>query len=470
MNIPKPIDFNPSVASRAATHFGLPLKASIILLRWPVVLICSYLFLFPSGEYLPAMILNTFVVLFVVSNVAINFLDDSWFTSWSFYYPLVIADTIVLTLSLMINGAADNEFYLTFFLVILASCIVDDAKLRTVVSIVATILYTSFLLIAPQAVQPSEFLRVPFLFVVSLFYGYFTQFIRMEKGQREQAEFTSRARKEAVDIVSHELRTPLNLIGGYAQVLKDKTLGEINTKQEAALDKILHQSENLLSTINSVLDMARIEAGELTVTREEIRLPDFFQGLRFYYDASLGKPLSMRWLIPSELPTLQSDKARLTIVVQNLINNAIKFTERGEIQVSARHLREKNRVEIEVKDSGIGIPKDALPIIFEKFRQVDNSSTRGYGGVGLGLHIVKVYTEALGGSVAVESQPGKGSTFTLSLPLLPTPGAAGNTTPFGRSGSPSDRWRWIRKAPRVTRTVDSAWPVPEKPSVRPAPH
>lgn len=456
MEIPKPIDFNPSVASRAATHFGLPLKASIILLRWPVVLICSYLLLFPSGEHLPAMILNAFVLLFVVSNVAINFLDDSWFTSWSFYYPLVIADTIVLTLSLMINGAADNEFYLTFFLVILASCIVDDAKLRTVVSIFATIVYTGFLLISPQSVQPSEFLRVPFLFVVSLFYGYFTQFIRMEKGQREQAELTSRARKEAVDIVSHELRTPLNLIGGYAQVIKDKTLGEINTKQEAALNKILHQSENLLSTINSVLDMARIEAGELTVSREEIRLPDFFQGLSFYYDASLGKPLAMRWLIPSELPSLQSDKARLTIVVQNLINNAIKFTEQGEIRVSARHLREKNSVEIEVKDTGIGIPKEALPVIFEKFRQVDNSSTRSYGGVGLGLHVVKMYIEVLGGSVAVESQPGKGSTFTLSLAVLPTQGGAGNTTPLDRKGSPSDRQHWFRKVLRMGRAADDA--------------
>jgi signal transduction histidine kinase len=456
MEIPKPIDFNPSVASRVATHFGLPLKTSIILLRWPVVLICSYLLLFPSGEYLSATILNTFVVLFVISNVAINFLDDSLFTSWSFYYPLVIADTIVLTLSLMINGAADNEFYLTFFLVILTSCILNDPKLRTVVSIIATFLYCIFLLISPQSVQPSEFLRVPFLFVVSLFYGYFTQFIRMEKAQKEQAEITSRARKEAVDIVSHELRTPLNLIGGYAQVLKDKTLGEINTKQEAALSKILHQSENLLSTINSVLDMARIEAGELTVTREEIRLPDFFQGLRVYYDASLGKPLSMRWLVPPELPTLQSDKARLTIVAQNLINNAIKFTERGEIQVAARHVREKNCVEIEVKDTGIGIPKEALLVIFDKFRQVDNSSTRSYGGVGLGLHIVKVYTEALGGTVAVESQPGKGSTFTLSLPVLPAHGAPGNTTPLDPKGSPSDRQHWVRKALRVGRAAGDA--------------
>ena len=417
INIPKPIDFSPSAALSAATHFGLPLKASIILIRWPVVLICSYLLLFPSGEYLSAIILNTFVVLFVVSNVAINFLDDSWFTSWSFYYPLVIADTIVLTLSLIINGTADSEFYLICFLVIISSCIVDGAKLRAAVAILATIIYATLLFISPQVMRPAEFLRLPFLFVVSLFYGYFTQFIRIEKAHREQAEFTSRARKEALDIVSHELRTPLNLIGGYAQVLKDRTLGEVNAKQEEALGKILRQSDNLLSTVNSVLDMARIEAGEISVAREQIVLADFLQGLRIYFDASLAKPLSMRWSIPPELPSIQSDRAKLTIVLQNLINNAIKFTDHGEIQVSARHSGDNKSVEIEVKDSGIGIPQEALPVIFEKFRQADNSSTRNYGGVGLGLHIVKAFTEALGGSVAVASQPGKGSTFTLSLPV-----------------------------------------------------
>ena len=417
MTVPKPIDFSPSTALSAATHFGLPLKASIILIRWPVVLICSYLLLFPSGQYLSAIILNTFVVLFVVSNVAINFLDDSWFTSWSFYYPLVIGDTIVLTLSLLINGTADTEFYLICFLVIISSCIVDGAKLRAVVAILATIIYATLLFISPQVMRPAEFLRLPFLFVVSLFYGYFTQFIRMEKAHREQAEFTSRARKEALDIVSHELRTPLNLIGGYAQVLKDRTLGEVNAKQEEALGKILRQSDNLLSTVNSVLDMARIEAGEISVAREQIVLADFLQALRIYFDASLAKPLSMRWSIPPELPMIRSDKAKLTIVLQNLINNAIKFTDHGQIEVSARHFGEKKSVEIEVKDSGIGIPQEALPVIFEKFRQADNSSTRNYGGVGLGLHIVKAFTEALGGSVAVASQPGKGSTFTLSLPV-----------------------------------------------------
>ena len=203
MILPKPIDLDPTAATNAATHFGLPLKASIILIRWPVVLVCSYLFLFPAGEYLSAAILQACVVLLVTSNVIINFLDERWFSSWSFYYPLVIADTIVLTLSLIINGTVDNQFYLVFFLVIIASCIVDDAKLRTVVAVFATIIYCGFLLTFPHSVEPREFLRLPFLFIVSLFYGYFTQFIRMEKAQKEQADLTSQARKEAVDIVSH---------------------------------------------------------------------------------------------------------------------------------------------------------------------------------------------------------------------------------------------------------------------------
>lgn len=381
------------------------------------MIICSYLLLFPSDEYFPALMIQAFVVLFVVSNVTINFLSENWFTSWSFYYPLVIGDTIVLTFSLIINGTANSEFYLTFFVVILASCILENPKLRATAAVLATLIYGSIIFISPQIMHPREFLRLPFLFVVSLFYGYFTQFIRMEKAQREQAELTSRARKEALDIVSHELRTPLNLIGGYAHLLKDKSFGALNTNQEDVLTKILRQSDNLLSTVDSVLDMARIDAGDMSVAREEIVLPDYFDGFRVYYEASLGKPLTIQWSIPTELPTLRSDKAKLTIILQNLINNAIKFSDEGQIRVSARQSDDGKGVEIEVADSGVGISKEALPFIFEKFRQAESPSTRKHGGVGLGLHIVKVFTEVLGGTIAVQSAPGEGSTFTLSLPV-----------------------------------------------------
>jgi signal transduction histidine kinase len=217
--------------------------------------------------------------------------------------------------------------------------------------------------------------------------------------------------------VSHEFRTPLNLISGYAQALKNKTLGDVTPEQEQALAKILRQSDILVYMVDSILDLARIEAGEFSVQREEIRLSEYFRELRINYELPLEKPVSVRWSLPSELPTIQSDKAKLTIVLQNLINNAIKFTDVGSVEITARLGTDKKRLEIEVADTGIGIPKEALPIIFEKFRQADSSSTRVHGGVGLGLHIVKVFIELLGGSVAVKSEPDQGSTFTVLLPI-----------------------------------------------------
>jgi signal transduction histidine kinase len=131
----------------------------------------------------------------------------------------------------------------------------------------------------------------------------------------------------------------------------------------------------------------------------------------------MDKPVSLHWSIDPDLPTLRCDKVKLTIILQNLINNAIKFTEQGSVTVSARRAPRNGAVEIEVSDTGVGIAKEALSVIFEKFRQVGNASAGDLGGVGLGLHAVKVFAELLGGSIAVKSEPGRGATFTLSLPV-----------------------------------------------------
>ena len=119
---------------------------------------------------------------------------------------------------------------------------------------------------------------------------------------------------------------------------------------------------------------------------------------------------------------VETDSAKLTHILQNLINNAIKFTDEGVITISARHVPEAQALEFKVSDTGIGISKDSLPIIFEMFRQIDSSVTRAYGGVGLGLFIVKKLTQLLGGRVEVESEIGRGSTFTVTIPMtLPVP-------------------------------------------------
>jgi signal transduction histidine kinase len=410
-------DLFPFASSRFGAHLAMPTKPSVILIRWPVVIICSYLLLYPSVELVPPWVLNFFILVYIASNIALYFVHEKRFASSSFYSPLVVADTVVLTVSLVINGHVEADFYLTYFLLIIICCIFENPKILMLVAVLAPVVYTILLFRSPGSFEPSVFLRLPFLFIVSLFYGYFTQLVRAEKALKEEAEQRNRGKKDALDIVSHEFRTPLNLISGYAQALKNKTLGDVAPEQEQALAKILRQSDILLYMVDSILDLARIEAGEFLVQREEIRLSEYFRELRINHELPVEKPVSVRWSLPADLPTIRSDKAKLTIVLQNLINNAIKFTDEGTVDVSARVAADKKLLEIEVADTGIGIPKEALPIIFEKFRQADSSSTRVHGGVGLGLHIVKVFIELLGGSVTVKSEPNRGSTFTVLLPI-----------------------------------------------------
>jgi signal transduction histidine kinase len=356
------------------------------------------------------------ILIYIASNVGLYFLPEDRFASWSFYYPLVIADTIVLTLSLVANGYSEKEFYLTFFVVILGSCIIEDAKIRTLVSIAAPLFYSITLFTSLSEVHPSVFLRLPFLFVVSLYYGYFTQFIRMEKAFVREEEIRNRGRREILNIVSHEFRTPLSMIAGYVQALRRKTWGDVTTEQSEVLGKILQESDNLTGIVNEVLDVTRIEAGDLPLRRERVPLSDYLREIEKKFAPS-QKSVSLIWAIPDGLPDISTDREKLTVVFQHLINNALKFTEKGEVRVTAREVRSRQAVEIEVKDTGIGIPRDALDLIFEKFQQVDPSSTRTHGGMGLGLYIARVFTDLLDGTLKVESEPNRGSTFTLSLPV-----------------------------------------------------
>jgi signal transduction histidine kinase len=401
-------------SEQLATRFGMPLKRSVILIRWPVVLICSYLLLSPAAPIIPDALLHAFVLLYVASNAALYLVGEDRFGSPWFFSPLVLGDTIVLTLSLVVNGRAETDFYLTYFLLIIICCIFENPKIITTITVLSPLVYMLLLFRSTGAVDPSVFLRFPFLFVIALFFGSFTRLARVEKTLKVETAQRTRGKKEALDIVSHELRAPLGLIGGYAEALKQRMFGDVSAAQEEALNKIIRHTDGLLTMVNSVLDLARIEAGEPAVRREDVALRPFLDNLQASYEAPLGKPVSLRWSVAADLPTLHTDKTKLTIILQNLINNAIKFTDEGTIDISAR--RDGGRVYFEVADSGVGIPPEALPIIFEKFRQAENSSGTNRGGVGLGLHIVKVFSDLLGGTVTVKSTPPEGSTFTLSLP------------------------------------------------------
>ncbi len=246
-----------------------------------------------------------------------------------------------------------------------------------------------------------------------------------------ELEAANRAKDEFLGVVSHELRTPLNVIKGYADVLRDKMFGELNAQQESALDKIKSQSVDLLHMINDVLRVSTIEAKTIKVNQADVDLGALLIELRESYRFTSGITRDLTWHFAADLPVMRSDEEKLKAILQNLINNAIKFTDRGVITVSVRALAELKAVEMKVADTGIGIPADKIDTIFGMFQQVDSSVTRGFGGVGLGLYIVKSYTEILGGQIEVTSEFGKGTVFTVTLPVdaETAPSMADSATP-----------------------------------------
>jgi signal transduction histidine kinase len=223
----------------------------------------------------------------------------------------------------------------------------------------------------------------------------------------------SRLKSEFVATMSHELRTPLNVILGYAELLGDPQFGQLTPDQDAMVEATRRSAVQLLELVNATLGLNRLDTGHDPIDIEPIALDALFEEVDAEVRALCPVRVALRW--DCEIGTLvQSDRVKLKTILKNLVGNALKFTEVGEVAVRARP--DGDCLVLCVRDTGIGIPREQLPVIFEMFRQVDASATRRHGGVGLGLHIVQRLSEALGGMVGVESEPGLGSTFTVVLP------------------------------------------------------
>jgi PAS domain S-box-containing protein len=240
--------------------------------------------------------------------------------------------------------------------------------------------------------------------------------ITEKKKAQEEVETASRIKSDFLNVMSHELRTPLNIIAGYVELLREGVLGTMEVKQVHALEKVTRQTRELLTMVNSILDVTRIEGGAVLLDRKEMDLNRFIQEIKSDYALPLGKPVKIVWQCPAQLPVIYSDTAKLRSIVQNLMNNALKFTELGTITFTCRYFANPGTFELKVEDTGIGIPPEKLSSVFDLFWQADSSEKRVHGGVGLGLYIVKKFTDLLGGQVDVQSEPGKGTLITVTIP------------------------------------------------------
>ena len=577
-------------------------KRTVIQLRWPLVILCSYLLLYAPNSWLTPAQTNAILIFYLLTNATLYFVADDFFDSAYFYGPLLFFDTVILAISLTVSGGATTDFYIACFFTIILSCICNDSRGLFLVTLLAPALYAYVAFNSAATHDSSVYLRLPFPLVISMFYGYFAQVERVKRlvkekeeqarQQQEAAEEIRRQRErlevlheinvavastiestrilnaflekalihlpyaaamvrlrhretglletaaskgittiefetsinplgladeifearslvtvgnvfedarikdcelfqreglasfvglpmvasgeflgslifltreehhfgeeeieflstltgqvaialhhsqlfnqiqrqandlqhankvkdEFLGVVSHELKTPLNVISGYSSMLTEGMLGEITPIQEKALQTVSRQSKELHNLINSVLQVNSIEAEMLQAEFQQVNFWEFLSELRAFYDYPLAKDVRLVWELRTDLPILSADRGKLRHILENLINNAIKFTDQGTVTISARFLASKKAMEFKVTDTGIGIPKELVPSIFERFRQVDASDTKAYGGVGLGLYIAKKYANLLGGTIHVESKLGQGSTFALRIP------------------------------------------------------
>ncbi|HEY82644.1 MAG TPA: hypothetical protein G4O01_05080 [Dehalococcoidia bacterium] len=233
-----------------------------------------------------------------------------------------------------------------------------------------------------------------------------------------QLKEMDRIKSEFLATMSHELRTPLNSIIGFTGIMLQGIPGELNAEQRKQLSMVNNSAKHLLGLINDILDLSRIESGKMEISTERFKIQDVVSEIA----QSLSPMISQKGLkiiteIPDETPEIYSDRKKVSQILLNLVHNAVKFTPAGEVRIECKF--DSDNLEVSVADTGIGIKKEAMKLLFEAFRQIDGTVQRRYQGAGLGLYLCQKLVTLLGGNIWVESEYGRGSKFTFTLPLRP---------------------------------------------------
>ncbi len=393
-------------------------KQTVVLLRWVLIIAFSYLLLLDAAATAVQPRLVLLIAAALTSNLVIGRMPDQWADRRLFDFGVVLFDAFWVTLGLTWAPNVSGDLFLLYFLVMFVAAMGESLPMIVGSAFVVSVVYGATLSFQPGQdfrLTTSALLRVPFLFVVALFYGYFVTEIRGRRSETAEARLREQAKSELLAAVSHDLRGPLgNAENLLALVLDGDALGSNSTRMLLLRAQV--NVRRVTSLVINLLQASCIEKGQVSLQLAPVQLNDVVDDV-FTPEAgaALLKRVTLSKKTNPDLPSITADFIQVGRIVTNLVNNAIKYTgEGGSVVVNTSF--DADSVYVSVQDNGPGMSAEQCEALFAPYRRVHLG---GYTpGTGLGLYIVKRLTEAQGGTVEVSSQQGVGSTFVVRFPRV----------------------------------------------------
>jgi signal transduction histidine kinase len=428
-------------ADREFRHVGGGPKGLFLALRYVFVIAAAYLLVFNrrTGPVAPGVALTIAGAL--ASNVVLSFVSPRMlFAAW-LAAPLLIADTLWVAWALHASGTIGTDFFLLYFFVLFLAAVGENPAMVVLGATVASAvnIYGGW---SESSWTSPVLLRVVVIYAAALFYGHVLWRIRSERqrgdrtaewaraleakvaertaelhGLYEASRAASIAKSEFMASMSHELRTPLHIIIGYSEMLLD---GAATTPEEGiAIGRhIRSAATGFLGLVDEVLEISRLESAHVRIDPRPVRVSEFADELRHREWISPLPGVTLRWDLDPSPIEIETDPAKLEIVLANLVTNALKYTREGEVTVRVRARESAQRVYFEVDDTGPGIPENQLAHIREPFHESSGRGPHNLEGIGLGLAIVYRYAALLGAAVSVRSIVGRGTSFQVTVPFV----------------------------------------------------
>lgn len=399
-------------------------KNTLVTLQWFVVIGTSYLSLFSKDYFVEDIRVLLLIIALLLSILVLQRIPEKCLAHRHFNPTLLLADTAMILLAIGLNRDTPWDLYLLFFFCIFIAGIGESLPQIVVGCLLISVIFFTFSLShgdGAVTLNTEMLLRVPFLFGVSILYGYLAEQVKIEKKRSQTLQDVDRIKRQLVSALAHDIKNPLAVIMGYAAAVASRLprLPE-NSDCFSALDRIQDNTARIVKLVTSFLDASKAESGTVDMARDPVALNPLIREVAHQQSGDLArKKLQLQLCLDEPLPKVPGDDGQLERVLWNLIGNAVKFTpEGGEITVSSA--AENHSVAVRVRDTGIGIAQEELPMLFTEFRRLKGSG--GVEGTGLGLFVVKTVVEAHGGTVHAESEMGRGTTFVVRLPAADAAG------------------------------------------------